>query len=696
MRKFYLLIFIATLFLPLYAEATIGVVAHTGKQGDGTGTTITDAIDTSGATLIVVGVGYLNATAPVLSDSYGNSWTPLTPTSASGLPDVVMYYSVNPIVGAGHTFTANGGAAYASMNVIALSGAGDFDQENGSTGSGPGILPGSVTPTENNEIVITVLGYNDSQEPVSIDGLFVVSDSQNYLAGNSFGGALAYEIQTSASISNPLWSTFNTGSASAAIATFKALSVIASAQSHKTKAPNNLGLVGYWSLNDGSGTKATDFSGRGNTGTLTNSPTWVNGKFGKALKFSAASTQYVDVGNPTALQITGDMTISTWVKLDSLPSAGDAYQLVAKDNDTGGRAYTFDVYNDTGGAIYGTNGTVARLYINGGAGNQDNGSNLIASNVILSVGVWYHVVGVYNTSGTLDLYINGVSAHAQRTGESSSIPSATASVFLGAREYPGVEGYLDGTMDEVRIYNRSLSAAEVKALYNNSGATKINSSQTNLVTGGLVGYWSFNGADISGTTAYDRSASGNNGTMTGGPTKVAGKVGQALSLNGSSQYVDIPALNITTSNATFAGWIYSRVSTQSLSAGIIYSRHAGHPVGMTYDVDEGTELAYTWNDGDSATWNFDSNLVIPANEWVYTAVAIEPTKATLYLCRISNGCTSSVNAISHISQTLDTHFNIGYDEYDSSRIFNGKVDEMRIYNRTLSASEIQALFNAGK
>ena len=93
----------------------------------------------------------------------------------------------------------------------------------------------------------------------------------------------------------------------------------------------------------------------------------------------------------------------------------------------------------------------------------------------------------------------------------------------------------------------------------------LNQSQNDLVTNGLVGLWSFNGDDISGTTAYDRSSGGNNGTLTSGPTAVKGKVGQALSFDGTDDYVSIPDLSLAASTGvTLSAWVNPSVvdSTQ--------------------------------------------------------------------------------------------------------------------------------------
>jgi uncharacterized protein (TIGR02145 family) len=126
--------------------------------------------------------------------------------------------------------------------------------------------------------------------------------------------------------------------------------------------------------------------------------------------------------------------------------------------------------------------------------------------------------------------------------------------------------YFSGKLDEVRMYNRVLSATEVASLYQASGRKiTINSSQNSVVTTGLVGQWSFNGADISGSTAYDRSGQGKNGTITGA-SKTIGKVGQALSLNGTSDSVDLGNVYDGVKSVTF--WVKtSDVSDNGYFAG---------------------------------------------------------------------------------------------------------------------------------
>ena len=96
----------------------------------------------------------------------------------------------------------------------------------------------------------------------------------------------------------------------------------------------------------------------------------------------------------------------------------------------------------------------------------------------------------------------------------------------------------------MRVYNRALSASEVQQLYGLGAGAHVNTSSANLqrgstVANGLVGYWTFDGGDISGTTILDLSGNGNDGTDNAA-TPTIGKLGQALKFDGSSGYADVP------------------------------------------------------------------------------------------------------------------------------------------------------------
>lgn len=186
----------------------------------------TSGIDTTGADLIVIGVSgwtsNLDTTAP--TDSKGNTWTAIR-YQAGGDSAVKMWYCYNPTVGSGHTFT-HGGTTYATICVIAFSGAASspLDQQNssGSSGNVSSFAPGSITPTEDNELVVAMWATANFKSP-SVDSGFTL---QEYVGANAlpYHGGMAYLIQTTASAANSTASWTDAYWASAVIASFKAAS----------------------------------------------------------------------------------------------------------------------------------------------------------------------------------------------------------------------------------------------------------------------------------------------------------------------------------------------------------------------------------------------------------------------------------------------------------------------------------------
>ena len=205
---------------------------------------------------------------------------------------------------------------------------------------------------------------------------------------------------------------------------------------------------------------AKDSTSNANDGTVNGGAMQRPAVLGTGTNFRTANSQNINVGNGAALNITGDMTVSAWVQLQS--GVAGARILVGKDKDSGGRAFDLDVSTD---GTFGNN--CPRFYINGGGANDANGSNMIGSDVMLTVGAWAYVCGVYQATGTFDMYVNGVSTRTQRTGGLTSIPVAAANVRIGSREYSGFEGYADAKLDEVRISSVARSAQWIHTEYNN-------------------------------------------------------------------------------------------------------------------------------------------------------------------------------------------------------------------------------------
>lgn len=199
-------------------------LANTGKGGAVNTTVTTDAIDTTGASLIVVGVHWFDfGEAPSLTDSASNSWTGLNTGGAASSPQTKIYYKAAPTTSASHTFTASStGGSYPTLTVLVLSGTASspFDQQSTGSATSTTVQPGSVTPTEDNEIVIVIYSNNQTGG-MTVNGGFTESNDVEASGGAHVGGMMAYLIQTTAAAANPTGTVGSSEALAASSATFK-------------------------------------------------------------------------------------------------------------------------------------------------------------------------------------------------------------------------------------------------------------------------------------------------------------------------------------------------------------------------------------------------------------------------------------------------------------------------------------------
>lgn len=200
----------------------IALVAHAGAGSSGGGNVTTSAMDTSGASLLVAAVSAASGT-PGLSDSKGNTWVQMAAEQGG---KTTMFYVKNPTVGSGHTFsTTMGAGSFGSIAVVAFSGTNttqNVDQTNGfASGGGTTFQPGSVTPSQNGEVIVTSTAPSSNPSTASIDSGFTITDFISFLSGNHFGIGLAYLVQTTAGVVNPTWTLSVANAQAGSIGTFK-------------------------------------------------------------------------------------------------------------------------------------------------------------------------------------------------------------------------------------------------------------------------------------------------------------------------------------------------------------------------------------------------------------------------------------------------------------------------------------------
>jgi N-acetylneuraminic acid mutarotase len=547
------------------------------------------------------------------------------------------------------------------------------------------------------------------------------------------------------------------------------------------------GLVGWWKFDENNGTVATDSSGNGNNGTLINGPTWATGKIGGALSFDGLN-DYVDAGNDSVLDVgKGDFSLAAWI----LSSHTDFRDIVAKRNPSSFNGWVFQHTHLS-----------VRLWANA---TQLDGN--FPSNV---VGSWQQLVVVREKS-----LAKGTHYHDGKSLVSSSYTSADlgnpGKLSIGRLAEEDTQ-YFHGLIDDVRIYDRALSAAEVTALYNlgsgtstattsgggttivadsgpvtteklsdgaittaklsetilkylrpeitvhpqsatvyadtnasfsvsaegkyltyqwkkagvnltgetnatltitDANATLHDGNYTVVVSNdfgsveapfnldvinagsmnGLVGWWRFD--ETSGMVAHDSSGNDSHGAFGSGsqaPTRVTGKIGGALSFDGVNDFVSINSANIPNNptNITQVAWVKSSSITPTQSV-ILTRRHTAY-----VDHDWPTLMIVNGNilisgDDDGANSSASSTSNVCNGVWRFVVGIKSGTQYSLYVDGFLDGSLINPHVMSGSNEDLHIGHHGAWNKY-----FTGLLDEVRIYDRALSAAEVQALYNLGQ
>jgi len=374
------------------------------------------------------------------------------------------------------------------------------------------------------------------------------------------------------------------------------------------------GLVGYWKLDESSGS-AADASGNGLTLTNNGTTTYVGGKFGNGSEHVPASSQYLS----TATTITGAKTVSFWTNPDSTTN----YMISL----TSGAYITA-----SGGTISATGFTNPSIYVNG------------VASTTLTQDVWQLV------TVTTDTVIDANQFYVGRQGSN----------------------YYDGTLDEVRVYNRPFTPAEVAKLY--------------AWAPGPVGHWKMD--ENTGTTStFDSSTNNNTGTLTGSMTAsdwIPGKFGSALDFDGSDDYVSTTStVNPGTSDFTLEQWINPTTLTCGCTT---FGQEDGSGTGRTWVEVTSGGVVQSFLSGSIQS----SGYTTTAKTWLHVALVHNNSANTLswYINGVPYNQNTGVSV-----ESATGNFRIAASK--NGEYFNGKVDEVRIYNYVRTQSQIVEDMNGG-
>ena len=210
------------------------------------------------------------------------------------------------------------------------------------------------------------------------------------------------------------------------------------------------GLVGYWSFNEGVGDTAYDYSGNENYGLLSGA-TWTTGICGNALSFDGTD-DYITYGD-ILNDLYFPLTVSAWVyKRDSLRTA----------------IFSSDDQNDYWGfrlLILNVHSVHATFY-DGGDCNPWNRRSAFADSISVPIGEWTHVVMVIRGATDMNIYINGEDVSITYSGTGASMQHDSDPAKTAHEGQCGANNYSGDIVDELRIYNRTLSQEEIEFIYN--------------------------------------------------------------------------------------------------------------------------------------------------------------------------------------------------------------------------------------
>jgi len=421
---------------------------------------------------------------------------------------------------------------------------------------------------------------------------------------------------------------------------------------------SNEDLLAYYSLDDMTGL-STPFGILNATGLSS-----------KALKFFP--DQFVDVPN---IETFGNTSLSFWINPQNLPSGSSI--VLGRSGSLRKSLYA----SATGQLVY-----------------RDAGTNISIINYPTLLNKWNYITFIINDTGTTG-YLNGVYVGSNVFGGTGINDGIDFEVIFSDRTIPGtVQTWTNSSMDEVIMYNKSLTQAEAMQLYGAGLSQKAKTNVTiqtrtannyNISDLSLLSFWSFNN-DSSGDTnslAVDLLGINNltcsgatcpnyadsNGTVGGGRTYSATKYWQSNTtnlINGSDA-------------TTMTAWIYP--TTWVNYAGVVYKYVSSTDA---YGFGLYTTPYVSWIVGDSGGLCQLQGGTVNLNQWNFIAGKWSNTEnvSSVYV----NGVKSTLAcAKSKIVQT--TPIWVGWDGITGGRMFQGNIDEVRIYNRSLSDAEIEDL-----
>ena len=471
------------------------------------------------------------------------------------------------------------------------------------------------------------------------------------------------------------------------------------------------GLVGWWKLDEESTSTFLDSGALAVTGTLQNSPPWsipapaITFGEGQAhsMSFNGTNQRANSVGavsNYSFIQNSGVFSISCWVKLSSTSLLGQTSQISILGNTPTTSEKGFYLMFGDGTA----NNRLSFAMTKASAGTPVILYN--SSNNAINDANWHHVVVTGNGS-TATFYVDNVALTASSAFGSFSSSDSTRTLTIGACNSSTGDNYFwNGLIDDLRVYNGTLTTDQIATLY---------AGQTGLTDSSLKSWWKMDGY---GGVAFDSSGLANNGTYLNSPTvnSSAPTIGHynpySMTFNGSNTVVymgDVLDSYFTGSNKQFtiSAWVKPAASNTN---SVIVGKVAGGALNerqFFFRLYTGSKPEFLWYGdltGNTYRGTLGSTAITSTSTWYHLVATYDGTNGT-----INNRVALYVNAVAEstsIDLTAGTpstipdgpaKLSIG-DGLSSTNVtqsipFNGSIDDVRIYSRILTATEIADIYN---
>lgn len=376
------------------------------------------------------------------------------------------------------------------------------------------------------------------------------------------------------------------------------------------------------------------------------------GKLGQAVKFNGA-TDYIDWGSVGG----GIQTIAFWVRFSTTTTSMNILEIDGTDK----------IETDSGGNIVATSFPNATIHTNGSSVTTKP-----------NVGEWMHVVVTDST---------GVNLSSFTTGSTTK--------------------YFGGSLDDIRIFNRELSVDEINRLYGLGATTKIGKTLTTNpdLENGLVLHWSFDGKDVDldATSAeiLDRSASELDGNWQNhGDTTRPGKLGQAIDLDGTNDYISVAdnAAISGLSALTWSAWVWWDEQVSDASHILAKGNDTSQREFRFRNESSGNVTFMISNDGNTAS--VANSIEVPnthfeTNQWYHVVGTYDDANSDLLQLYIDGELYDTATGESGGIFDGSAEFVVGDAGGGTGVNFDGRVDDVRVYNRVLSADEVIRLYHLG-